>query len=78
MRLFQLLRAAVAHLPAVSLDAHSVQAVRQGKSGVLARLAGVSAPAAALVDPDGHLAAVAVREHDRWRYGRVLAPDFTQ
>jgi len=72
------LRAAVAHLPAVSLDAHSVQAVRQGKSGVLARLAGVSAPAAALVDPDGHLAAVAVREHDRWRYGRVLAPDFTQ
>jgi tRNA pseudouridine55 synthase len=72
------LRAAVAHLPAVSLDAHSVQAVRQGKSGVLARLAGLSAPAAALVDPDGQLAAVAVREHDRWRYGRVLAPDFTQ
>ena len=31
------LRAAVAHLPAVSLDAHSVEAVRQGKSGVLAR-----------------------------------------
>jgi len=72
------LRAAVAHLPAVSLDALSVQAVRQGKSGVLARLAGMSAPAAALVDPEGHLAAVAVREHDRWRYGRVLAPDFTQ
>jgi tRNA pseudouridine55 synthase len=72
------LRAAVAHLPSVTLDAPSVQAVRQGKSGVLARLIGVTAPAAALVDPDGQLAAVAVREHDRWRYGRVLAPAFTQ
>lgn len=71
------LRAAVAHLPAVTLDAQGVRAVRQGKSGVLSRLAGVSAPAAALVDPDGQLAAVAVQERGHWRYGRVLAPAFT-
>jgi tRNA pseudouridine55 synthase len=71
------LRAAVAHLPAVTLDAQGVRAVRQGKSGVLARLAGVAAPAAALVDPDGELAAVAVQEQGHWRYGRVLAPAFT-
>lgn len=71
------LRQAVAHLPAVPLDAAAVHAVRQGKSGVLSRLAGVAAPAAALLDPQGHLAAVAVRERDRWRYGRVLAPAFT-
>ncbi|HSP98774.1 MAG TPA: tRNA pseudouridine(55) synthase TruB [Candidatus Dormibacteraeota bacterium] len=71
------LRAAVAHLPAVTLDAQGVRAVRQGKSGVLSRLAGVTAPAAALVDPDGHLAAVAVQERGHWRYGRVLAPAFT-
>ena len=68
---------AVSHLPAVALDAAAVHAVRQGKSGVLSRLAGVAAPAAALLDPQGQLAAVAVREHDRWRYGRVLSPAFT-
>ena len=72
------LRAAVAHLPAVTLDAQSVRAVRQGKSGVLSRLAGVSAEAAALVDPDGQLAAVVVQERGHWRYGRVLAPAFTE
>lgn len=71
------LRAAVAHLPAVTLDARAALAARQGKSGVLSRLDGVTAPAAALVDPEGHLAAVAVREHGHWRYGRVLAPAFT-
>lgn len=71
------LRAAVGHLPAVTLDAQGVRAVRQGKSGVLSRLAGVRAPAAALVDPQGELAAVAVQEQGHWRYGRVLAPGFT-
>jgi tRNA pseudouridine55 synthase len=71
------LRQALAHLPAVPLDAAAVSAVRQGKSGVLTRLADLRVPAAALVDPHGQLAAVAVREHDRWRYGRVLAPAFT-
>lgn len=68
---------ALAHLPAVTLDAASLNAVRQGKSGVLARLADVPAPAAALLDPQGHLAAVVVREREHWRYGRVLAPTFT-
>jgi tRNA U55 pseudouridine synthase TruB len=71
------LRSAVAHLPAVTLDAQGVRAVRQGKSGVLSRLDGMTAPAAALVDPDGELAAVAVQERGHWRYGRVLAPAFT-
>lgn len=71
------LRAAVAHLPVVTLDAQGARAVRQGKSGVLARLAGMTAPAAALVDPQGELAAVAVQERGHWRYGRVLAPAFT-
>lgn len=71
------LRAAVAHLPAVTLDAQGVRAVRQGKSGVLSRLAGLAASAAALVDPQGELAAVAVQERGHWRYGRVLAPAFT-
>lgn len=71
------LRAAVGHLPVVTLDAHGVRAVRQGKSGVLSRLAGMTAPAAALVDAQGELAAVAVQERGHWRYGRVLAPAFT-
>lgn len=71
------LRAAVAHLPAVSLDAQGARAARQGKSGVLTRLEEVTAPAAALIDPEGRLAAIAVRERGHWRYGRVLAPDFT-
>ena len=54
----------LAHLPAVSSGrAAASQAVRQGKSGVLARLAGASAPTPRpLVDPDGQLAAVVVRE----------------
>lgn len=71
------LRAAVAHLPAVSLDAQGARAARQGKSGVLTRLEEVTAPAAVLIDPEGRLAAIAVRERGHWRYGRVLAPDFT-
>lgn len=71
------LRQAVAHLPAVTLDAAAVDAVRQGKRGALDGLRDVVAPAAALLDPQGELAAVAVRERGSWRYGRVLAPAFT-
>ncbi|MBX3023382.1 tRNA pseudouridine(55) synthase TruB [bacterium] len=71
------LRAALAHLPAVTLDAQGLRAVRQGKSSALSRLAGLAAPVAALVDAQGELAAVAIRERGHWRYGRVLAPAFT-
>jgi tRNA pseudouridine55 synthase len=70
-------RDALAHLPTVVLDAQGALAARQGKIGALARLARFTAPAAALVDPEGQLAAVAVRDRDRWRYGRVFAPGFT-
>ena len=70
-------RDALAHLPAVVLDAQGALAARQGKTGVLARLAGMTVSAAALVDVDGQLAAVAVRDRNQWRYGRVFAPAFT-
>jgi tRNA pseudouridine55 synthase len=70
-------REALAHLPTVVLDSQGALAARQGKTSVLARLAHLTVPAAVLVDADGHLAAVAVRDRDRWRYGRVFAPAFT-
>ena len=70
-------REALGHLPAVVLPPSGAQAARQGKLGVLARLADLSAPAAALVDVDGDLAAVVVRQGEAWRYGRVFSPAFT-
>jgi tRNA pseudouridine55 synthase len=70
-------RDALAHLPPVVLDAQDALAARQGRPGVLARLARLTAPTAALLDGDGALVAVAVRDQHRWRYGRVFAPAFT-
>lgn len=70
-------REALAHLPAVALDVPTALAVRQGRRGVLDRLANLAGAAAALVDAEGEVVAVATREGAQWRYGRVFAPSFT-
>ncbi len=66
-------RAALPHLPVVSLDTEMVQAVRHGKAWALTRLPISDAPAALLLDPGGDVAAVIVRRGAEWRYARVLA-----
>jgi tRNA pseudouridine55 synthase len=68
------LRQALAQLPALSVDAATAQAARHGKAAVLQQLPAHLASTALLLDPDGEVAAVLVREGDAWHYGRVLAP----
>jgi tRNA pseudouridine55 synthase len=65
---------ALAHLPAVRLSASAACAAREGRAWVLGHLAmeEQAVNAAALVDPDGDVAAVLVKRNGRWAYGRVL------
>ena len=70
------LHAALAHLPAVALDRTAATAARQGKSWVLSKLPEARGHAVALIDPNGDVIAVVVRDRDAWAYTRVLAaPD---
>jgi len=63
-------RAAVPHLPAITLPADEVRDVRHGR----AIPAAVSDPTAALVDAAGALVAIADRVGERWQ-PRVVLPD---
>ncbi len=67
------LRQSLGKLPVLTVDAHAAQAARQGKAALLDRLPNDLGHAALLVDPDGDVAAVVVREGAAWRYGRVLS-----
>jgi len=68
------IRAALAHMPSLALDAVAAQATRQGKAEVLRYLPTPGAESELLLlDPDGGVAAVMVRAGTGWRYGRVLA-----
>jgi tRNA pseudouridine55 synthase len=70
---FIALRQALAHLPAVTLDAKAAAAARQGKIWVLRTVAPGPGSAAVLLDPNGDVVAVLVRKESDWTYGRVLS-----
>jgi tRNA pseudouridine55 synthase len=67
------MRAALAHLPALQLDAATCASVRLGRRRVLAEigLPGDGDPVV-LLDPAGEVVAVVVRSAEGWRFGRVF------
>jgi tRNA pseudouridine55 synthase len=70
---FVTLRHALAHLPAVTLDAKGAEAARQGKIWVLRTVTPGTGKMAVLLDPNGAVVAVLIRKEPDWAYGRVLS-----
>lgn len=68
------LRAALGSIPVLPLDHAGVERARQGSAALLAGLSIAAGETVQLLDPDGRLVAVIVRQGGGWSYARVFAP----